>query len=489
MPFYVCVDAGTARIKASLMDDAGDLLFIKSKATPLIRPFAGASEIDMQALWEGLCALLQELKEAAPVHWASIAGLCVCGQGDGLWPLDREGRPLGNAILWNDRRAGGIERDHALMTLAVSERSAPLFPGAYPAILYDMKRREPERYARVAHVLHCKDYLNFRLTGEIASDYTDQSAAGLDLVSRSYARSLFRQLDIEEKMAALPPLRESASLLGGVSAQAGRASGLPVGLPVVTGCMDTAATALGVGMARPGDGCIILGTTLCCERLIAPAELDMWDTRGSTLISLLPDTYMRIMAASGGMRTLEWAFQTVGGGLPRETAEAELLARPAPLGGPLFHPYLYGERAPFRESAASGGFYGLRAEHDRLDMLRAVYEGLALSALDCMSALPEGEGRVYLCGGGAKSTLLRQLTADALARRAYAPHCGEPGLRGAGILAKIAFTGKADIPLPEGEWVEPDAENSRMLHAQYEEYIALRTALLPYWRGRAEKQP
>jgi sugar (pentulose or hexulose) kinase len=179
MSIYLCIDAGTTRLKAALVDQTGDILALADRNAEVMLPFEGACEMDMEALWSLLCSVTQELKERFPAQWQAIEGVGVTGQGDGMWPVDAEGRPVGRAMLWNDTRTRGlgIERDAELSEFLVSKRSTALFAGAFPVLLKWLKQNVPADYARIAHVLHCKDWLNFRLTGVLASDYSDQSTA------------------------------------------------------------------------------------------------------------------------------------------------------------------------------------------------------------------------------------------------------------------------------------------------------------------------
>jgi sugar (pentulose or hexulose) kinase len=232
----------------------------------------------------------QELKERFPELWQSIAGVGVTGQGDGMWPVDAQGQPVGRAMLWNDTRTRdfGIERDAQLSEFLISKSSTALFAGAFPVLLKWLKQNAPSDYARIAHVLHCKDWLNFRLTDVLASDYSDQSTASIDIFTKEYVPELFDRLGIPEMKAALPTLYPSTHVLGSVTTEAEQATGIPASVPVVTGCIDVAAVALGTGMDKLGDGCCILGTTLCCELLLSASQVNVTIQR-SAPCSVLPD--------------------------------------------------------------------------------------------------------------------------------------------------------------------------------------------------------
>lgn len=485
MAMYLCVDAGTTNLKAAIVDGDGALRAFSSRALCLQRPERGASEMDMEALWQALCGATMELAAMAPNEMQSVAGVGICAQGDGLWPLDGDGNPVRNAILWNDTRAGalGIGEDSALSVFLVSRRSTALFSGAFPVLLRYLKEEEPQSYARTAHVLHCKDWLNYKLTGVLASDYSDQSTAGIDIYNKTYVYELFDRLHIAEAKSMLPPLYQSGQRLGTVTSAAQAQTGIPAGVPVIAGCIDVAASSVGAGVRKVGDGCCILGTTLCSTLLIEQAQVDCADTNGSALCSVFPGKYNRVMAALSGTVALDWARAALGLQSGFDAIEEELRAVPAGCEGVLFHPYIQGERAPFREPCACGGFYGLRTEHTRAHMLRAAYEGLALSVQDCFKALPYMEGTLYVSGGGAKSDFLCQLIADTLYRQVCRPAEEELGIQGIFYVLLRALQEKLPDTTGTATVFYPDQKAHTALREQYAAYKNLQAMLAPYWRA------
>ena len=485
MAVYLGIDAGTTKIKAALMEEERIVALAERNAQTL-SPFPCACEMDMEALWRLLCDVTNELREKAYDHWCRLSGVAICAQGDGMWPIDAQGKPVGNAILWNDTRARktGIEHDGEMSDFLVSRCSTALFAGAYPVILQWLKRERSSDYKRIAHVFHCKDWLNFRLTGVIASDYSDQSTASIDIFTKDYVEELFDRLDIPEMKVVLPPLYPSTHVLGSVTERAHKETGLPVGVPVVTGCIDVAAVALGVGMRNAGDGCCILGTTLCCEMLLDAAQVDVLDTNGSALCSVLPGKYNRVMAANSGTASIDWVRSLLCPELGYAEIDQAISKVPAGSNGVLFHPYLYGERAPFRDPSACGGFYGLRADHTRMDLLRAAHEGMALSLRDCFENLPRSEGPLYLSGGGAQSDFTCQLVADTLNKTVLRPNRRELGIEGIVKTARMAL----ENAIPEDACNEctsflPDAGTHRLMDKLYSEFVGLRKQA-PYWHAR-----
>ncbi len=487
MSVYLGIDAGTTRLKAALVDENSNIIAMADRNVEVLLPFEGACEMDMEALWQHLCSVTQELKTKAPAQWSEIQGVGICAQGDGMWPIDAQGCPVGHAMLWNDTRTRGlgIERDAQLSEFLVSKKSTALFAGAFPVLLKWLKLNDASKYSRIAHVLHCKDWLNYRLTGVIASDYSDQSTASIDIFTKEYVSELFDKLDIPEMKQALPPLYPSTHVLGGVTVQAEQSCGIPAGVPVAMGCIDVAAVALGAGVDRLGDGCCILGTTLCCELLLDASQVDVTDTNGSALCSVLPEKYNRVMAALSGSASLDWVRELLCPQMGFAELDAALRQVPAGSNGILFHPYLYGERAPFREPHACGGFYGLTAGHSRMELVRAAYEGQALALMDCFYSLPQTDGVLYLCGGGAQSDFLCSLVASALNKTVLRPPYQELGIRGIGIVTRMALGGSAGESAAQGcKAFSPDEETHVVFERLYKMFVELRKDMTPYWRAR-----
>lgn len=486
MDAFLGIDAGTTNVKALLLDGGGALLAARSAPVSLMRPFPGASEIDMGALWAIVASLTAALRQDAPGAFSALRGVGVCAQGDGLWAITEGGEPAGPAILWNDTRASGFpDIDMAgLDEYLVAQSSTALFPGALPMILKWLSLNDQGYYRRIHRAAHAKDWLNFRLTGRFVSDCTDFSTAGIDIFRRQHVTALYDKLHIPEAAAMLPELVDTRSIIGTVSAAAARETGIPEGTPVSAGVMDVISTALGAGVSAPGDGCIILGTTLCNEILLDETQVDITDRRGSTLNSVYPGRYLRVMAALSGTSTVDWAKGVLAPELSFEELAAELTHIPPGSRGILYQPYIAGERAPFRNPFACGGFHGLTVRHTRFDMLRAVYEGMALSIRDCFSSLPAATGKLYLSGGGARSGFTCGLVASALSRPVYRLREEDLAARGAVRALKLALGMSDGVETGAAEEFLPCKEETAAFDRLFPQFVGLQSAMGGFWEAR-----
>jgi sugar (pentulose or hexulose) kinase len=483
------IDAGTSVLKGAVLDSTGTQLAFAEVTMTILHPFEGACEMDMNAVWEGFCGVCRQLATAVPNAWSRLVGVAITGQGDGLWPLDSDGQPLGHAILWNDSRCkdSSLTHDPEIVQFSQKYHCSQLFSAASPVLLRWMKAAQPDRFERLGHVLHCKDWLVYRLTGAIMTDRSDASTSMFNILDNRYEFDLLDLLGLEKDVQRLfPPVHPSMALVGCVSPSGGQASDVPIGIPVMAGSIDLAAAAFGAGARQPGDAITILGTTFTNQVILSREMVDHTDTAGSILYHVYPGRYIRVMSPTNGAGVTNWARQHLARNMPFETLEARLEQIPAGADGLFFLPYLNGERAPIRNAMATGSFHGITVKHTTWHILRAVYEAMVYSIRDCHTHLPPGETPVRLCGGASVSALLCQMTADVLNRPAIRVPSQEFGLLG----MAAAFWEAMGRPLPAEhentpfEYFHPDPYQAKIYDRGFEIYQALREGQQSFWQTR-----
>ena len=446
--------------------------------------------MSMQAVWDAVCVVCQELAQRFPDDWKNLRGVAVTGQGDGLWPLDADGNPLGHAILWNDNRVKRLRLDNEeeITRFGLENALCPLFAGAVPMLMRWMQDHDPSRFGKLAHALHCKDWLVYRLTGEIITDRTDASTAMLNILTGEYAFDYLELMGLPlAKAAVFPQVMDSTAIVGHTGSEVFLACGLPAGLPVIAGALDVAAATYGSGARQVGDAVSILGTTLSNQVIMNASQVSHEDVAGSTLCFITPHTFMRVLATNNGAGTIDWALETLAPGKNYNDLET-VLSNTIPAGseGLFFLPYLNGERAPFRDARATASFAGLGLQHNAMHMLRAVYEGLAYGMRDCHTHLPHSETPINLCGGASKSSFLSQLCADVLGRPTRSIPKQEFGLLG---MAMAWMTGMG-MPLPEtantaeSKLYAPRKNLTAIYNEGYVVFKELRQASESFWQQR-----
>jgi len=487
---FIGIDAGTTRIKASLYSQGLVELGAASREVHLYSPGPGMSEIDMGEMWDSLCAILRELKAAQGKGWSGIAGVDISGQGDGLWPIDKGGESARkHAIIWNDGRARHLRVGEipGVEELLKKECANAIYTGSMPALQKWLKLNERDTYDRIDTSLHCKDWLNFKLTGEAVSDFSDITcSSGMNMKTLSYIPDLYRLLDIEEALATMPRGVEPLDIIGSVSREAAEATGLPEGTPVIAGSIDCCSVSAGTDFFSRGEGCTIIGTALINEVCIGKDEINSEDLRGYLLYHVVKGRYIKMMGTRSGTSTVDYFRNLLCPGMDLQSLDREIARVPLGAKGLLIHPYLYGERAPFNNPFASGGVFGIRSDHTRYDLMRAAYEGLAMTFYDSYENLPRID-RLYLTGGASRSAVVCQMYCDVIGlpvRRQANSELGTLGIVKM-LLVGLGFaSGFEELRSTDFTAYQPDMERHEQYKALYQRFTAYRDDLERHWTER-----
>lgn len=475
------VDVGTSGVKAILVRATGEVAATATSALSLQTPRPGWAEQDPDAWWSASIEAIRAVIGQVPNGRIDAVG--ISGQMHSSVFLDRAGRVIRPALLWCDgrttaqcaevtRRAGGEG------TLREWVRNPALEGFTLPKILW-LRDREPEGYARLASVLLAKDFIRYRLTGELATEPSDASGTLMfDPVRLRWSDELLAAVDVSP--AVLPAVGGSADVLGRVHDEAARATGLAVGTPVVGGGADNACGAAGVGVVRPGDGVASWGTS---GTVLAPTAQPIVDPRlrAHTFCHVAPGVWylMGVVLAAGG--AFAWYREQLARDLacsPDAVMRLNEEAATVPPGaeGVTFLPYLQGERTPHRDASARGAFLGLTLAHTRAHLTRAVLEGICFALRDSVALLQSlgvAPAELLLTGGGARSAFVRQLQADvyglpvATVDREEGPAYGAALLAAVGVGAYRDLTSAIAATVTRGTVERPDRETHRLYDAAY----------------------
>ncbi len=425
---FVGIDAGTSVVKAAAFDDTGRLLATRSVPVRLdLR--AGRAEQDADEIFRAVC----DVSGGLPGRPDLIA---ITGQGDGLWLLDADGRPAGRAISWLDNRAADqVAKWTADGVLdAVFRRTGnALFPGCPGPLLAWLDRHEPERLDAAHTAAYCKDMIFQRFTGIRATDVSDASVPFLDQRTRTYDEEALEACGIGHRAGLLAPIADPHPR--GVDG---------TGVPVTAGPFDVPACALGAGVTEPGDGLLIIGTTLACLTVTGGFDTG-GEVSGFHIATADPGRRLRLMPAMTGTAALDWILGTIGAA--HHDLDDLLAASPPGALGVELLPHLAGERAPFIEPAATGELTGLTLGTVPADLVRATCEGIAFAARHCLEAAGL-TGTLTVTGGGARSQAWLQIFADVLGRPLRLAQ-EETGARGA-VLAAVPGLDRAAWTRPAG---------------------------------------
>lgn len=486
----LAVDAGTTNIKTVAFATDGTELAKHSKTIEPRRPAPGHVEQGMDRTWEHAAATIRETLDSIPD--ATPRGIGLTGQGDGLWPIAEDGTPAREAILWSDGRAAGLleEWDDAgqLETIVETCGSAP-YPGMSLPLLAWLARERRAEFDRIDTVLSCPHWLAFRLTDVRTIDHSEATVPYLDKTTEEYDLDVFDAVGVPEAKSMLPPLSAPTDVVGTVTPSAAAATGLPEGLPVVSGPFDVPAAAIGGGAVTPGDGVVTLGTSLTHQTIVDGPQPE---PSGIQMALGIDGRWTYAIGSNAGTPSLEWAVETVADADSIDELEALAAAAPAGSDGIVYHPYLStsGERGPFVDPTARAGFIGLTPEHGSEHLARAVYEGLSFAVADCVAHLPDPVESVALAGGGSRSELWCQLIADCLDRPITVPAGSETGARGAAMVLGTALGVFPSIDAAVERMVShdrryrPRADAADQYAALGAAFVDLREDLRPIWERR-----
>lgn len=490
MEIYLAIDVGTTGLKVGLIDVSGKILASAYTEYPILSPQPGYAEQDPEAWWRGLIKGCRKLREQCPQEFAAVAGIGICGQMHTQVYLDHQGHSLRPAITWMDQRsadiAAAINNDPGSKQ-RVFQATQNFATTTYTALQVQwVKDYEPEMWARVRHILVAKDFLKYKLTGDMVTDYSEACGTLLfDVEQRVWSERMFEFFGIPR--AYFPDARPSDEIMGTVSADAAQLTGITAGTPVNNGSSDNSAAALGAGMAKSGQVTLIIGTagviTVCSDKPLA-------DVHNRTLCwnYCLRDKWATLGVMQTAGQSLHWfkqAFDPASG----DAASGDIFNAynqaiqtvPDGAGGLIFLPYLNGERTPYWDSAARGVFFGINLATQKGHFIKAIMEGVSFGLRNCVEtveALGIVINEVRAVGGGLKSPVWLNTLGKILKKPIYTVEMPDTGLIGNMILCRHALQPEISVEEMVGTLVAFDQtihypEPHPVYEQQYATFLAL----------------
>lgn len=443
------IDIGTSACKLVVFAPDGAALASRTVAYPTQYPKPGYVEQNPDDWWNAVCRGLNDLFAEGVVSAWDIAGIGVDGQGWSAIAMDAEGNVLAPDPIWLDTRAEDIceELKASVGNDAIFSLSGnPLKAQYVTAKILWMERHLPQVFQHTNAIMQSNGFIAYRLTGAITMDISQ--GYGLHCFNMRTGRideAMCRALGISQHL--IPEIVPCHSVVGRVSAEAARQTGLLTGTPVVAGGLDAACSTLGAGVLHPGQtqeqGGQAGGMSICIDQYCADARLILG-------YHVVPDCWLLQGGTTGGGGALRW-FEREFADFERRTALEkggssfaflDALAELVPPGseGVVFLPYLAGERSPIWDSDAQGVFFGLDYSKTRAHMARALLEGVAYSLRHNLEIAESVGARVETLratGGSANSRLWTQIKADATGKDIEVPGSDLATPLGAALLAGV----------------------------------------------------
>lgn len=497
MQYIIAHDLGTSGNKATLYDEDGMLVASSTTGytTSTIQP--GFVEQNPDDWWGAVVQSTQDLLALSKVAASSIACVTFSGQMMGCLPVDRAGNPLRPSIIWADMRSEAQARQ---LAQALPVRDFYRIAGHRPTSSYSLTKlmwlrdNEPEIFKKTAKTLQAKDFIVARLTGVFATDYSDASGTNaFDLVKKEWSREILASVGISPDI--FPDAYPSSAVVGSVSDEAARLTGLRAGTPVIVGGGDGSCAAVGAGVVRGGKAYNVLGSS---SWVAFASDLPVFDEEMRTFnwVHLDEKKYSPCGTMQAAGFSIEWLRQTLAqheiylednfGENSLALMNAAALESPCGSNNLLFLPYLMGERSPRWDPSAKGAIIGLTANHKKSDIFRCVFEGVAFNLKTILKSLEASSpvDEIVLIGGGAKSRIWRQILSDVWEKPVVIPrYLDEATSLGAAIAGGVGVGMFRDFSVAEAfnpavERVEPDEKNAETYRALYplfeESYFCLR---------------
>jgi L-xylulokinase len=451
MPQYLLgIDNGNTVCKATLFDQKGRVIYSVSTKVKTYYPQIGWSERNIDELWQANVKNIKSIIHKSGINPLEIAGIGNTGHGNGLYLLDKSGKPV-VGIQSIDTRAGNLVEEwqaHGLQRQVYPLTQQQFWASQTNTLLAWFKLNKPKVYDNIGAVLLCKDLINYLLTQEIATDFSDISVTNLfNIHTKKYDDDLIDIYKLKDIRAALPPVFQSHEIIGKITKKVAKQTGLAEGTPVIAGMLDVDASMIGSGIIKSGEMAIVAGTwsvnALLSEKTTTNPNIAM------TALFAKPNQYLTLEASATSITNLEWFINQFCADERRKAKRMGIsihevcdeLVRQTDKNLPmLFHPFLHGSNV---QSNARAGFYGLGGWNTKADMMRAIYEGIVFGHLNHIKRLREsGEVNIKtirITGGGSRSPVLSQMFADVLNVPVEVPNTTETGTWGVAIAAGIAM--------------------------------------------------
>jgi len=488
-PLLVGLDLGTTALKCAAYALDGTLVASSTREYSLLTPSVQVVEVAASTYWTEYVAAVHDLLSHPNVDPRRVRAIGISAQGETLIPVDRDGAPTRNAIVWLDARASAEAdelssrfTDQELYEVTGQPSMLPTWPAA--KVLW-MARHEPDVFERTSTFLLIEDYFLGRMTGEaVAEGSLLTSTCYWDFRKRTYWPQMLDVLGIDADR--LPPIVEPGTPVGRLLPAVAAELGLPTSTVVVAGALDQACGAIGAGAARPGGFSENTGAAVALCATLPEARLDP-ERRMPCHYHGIPDTYMFHTFTSGGV-VLKWfrdrfapAEQTVATQLGVDAYDLlgqEAAAVPAGSEGLVMIPHLQGAMAPENNGEARGALIGLTLRHGRGHVARAILESISYVIrrnVEVLEDLGMQIPEIRSLGGASRSRIWKQIEADVSGRPVAVTEQEEAATLGAAILAGAGIgeysnpAQAADRMVRIRERFEPDP----VAMQRYDDYYAL----------------
>ena len=496
MRYFLSVDYGGTNTKVILFDESGHEISVSSFATKRIEEKPGYREVNLLDAWNGISESIKEVLHKSGVNPADIRAVATIGHGKGLYVLNKEKKEFVNGILSTDERASQIAKEFENRVSEIWDRTRQHIVGVQnPVLLKWLKENSRDIYDQIGAVLSAKDYVRFKLTGLVHQEIGDASGNHwINFNTGTYDPVITEFFGISEMDKILSPLVECNEVVGGISQEAAKETGLVEGTPVIGGLFDIDACAIGSGVLHSDSFSVIAGTwNINTYPSPVPA-----DQESGLMNSYFPNKEYLVEAGSptsaGNLDAMikmlmmeEIQNLKNSGGSIYDVLEVFLEETDASFNKIIFFPFLYGNNVG---QDAEACFLGLTTQSTKSEMIRAVYEGVVFAHkqhIDSLVAARDEQPKILrLSGGATNSRAWMQIFADILGLPVETVEATELGGLGGAIASLQAVDG---ISLEEAvskmvrvkERFSPNMSQHAVYQKKYQVYLNSLDAMSSVW--------
>lgn len=489
--YMLCIDNGLSVGKAALVDYKGSIAGISSFKNELINDGC-FSEIDMNSLYKKTAGVIKDLIRGTDISPDRIIAVGNSGHGGGIYPVDRTGIPLRNAITSMDARGEQIIagfKKNGLDSYPITY--ANMWNGQAMPLLNWLKKNEREKYSRIHKILFCKDWIKFKLTGKYNTDYTDASNAGLiNLNTKKYDRDLYKLYDLPEIYEKLPELSKSEEIIGYVTKTASADTGLNEGTPVIGGMVDFIACLIGSGLYDESAYSIVSGTWGINSAI--KADLTICPEIMAMLIFPCDRKFLATDTSPNSAANLEWflsellektGFVNVEREHIYKRIDEEIKKIDISKSSIFYFPFIYRSKL---SKKMEGALYGFNSSNNFYDLIFSIYEGVVFSHLMHINNLKKSGincSRAFLSGGASNSESWCQMFADILNMEIKTTLARENGLHGLAIYQMLGIGLYKNLRDSIGNIVKtkstykPDSKKNSIYVKRFEEFEKIKQLL------------
>lgn len=489
--YLLGIDIGTSACKVAIFNKQGEVIASESGYYSVYYPHPGYAEQNPDEWWDVVCRTVKNTIAKANINSQNIAGVGIDGQSWSAIAIDKAGRVLSNTPIWMDTRADSIctKLNKEIGEKAIFDLTGNSLQASYTtAKIIWYRENMPQIYYEIYKILQSNSFIVYRLTGVLSQDKSQ--GYGLhcfDMHTGTWNKDMCSRLGIP--MEFLPKIYDCHQIVGSVTQEASKLTGLAEGTPVVAGGLDAACGTLGAGVINPHEtqeqGGQAGGMSICLDEYVA-------DPRLILSFHVVPGRWLLQGGTTGGGGVMRWLDQELGDyereeGVKTGKSSMILLDELAAIVNPgsdglIFLPYMAGERSPIWDVHAKGVFYGLDFSKTKGHIIRSALEGVAFSVKHNLEIAEEAGAKVdelVSMGGAANSRLWTQIKADVTGKPIAVPSSDTATTLGAAILAGVGvglykdFEEAVRLTVKVKRCHTPNMDNHEIYKKNYKTYLKL----------------